>query len=223
MLDAAREAIAKGELGKEELKVTLHHFMMASFDTSSVALFCGIYCLARYPEIQEKLYQEIISVVPDDDTQITVEHLANMTYLDMVVSETLRLFPAGPMVARKATEDFKLSNGVLVPKGTNFALSFFHMHRNENIWGPDYAKYNPENFSEENMKNRDPNAFMPFAKGPRGCTGGKVSYWVLKIFLANTIRKHRFTTDFEFEKLKFEFGIVLRLVEYPSVSIKLRQ
>lgn len=182
MLDASRKSVLRGDIGEGEIKVTLHHFLMASYDTTAGLLFCAIYCLAYHQDIQEKVLEEIVTVL-DESSEISFENLSDLVYMDMVISESLRLFPSGPFVARKSTEDFKLSNGVTVPSGTNFVCSFFHMHRNKKIWGPNASKFNPENFSQENVENRDPNAFMPFAKGPRACLGGKNTYWTMKVFL----------------------------------------
>lgn len=176
----------KNVVGEDEIKGTLNHFIIASFDTTAGVLFCAMYCLAYHQEVQEKVYQEIMSVI-DEGLDLNLEVLSECTYLQMVINETLRLFPPGAFVSRKASEEFTLSNGVTVPKDTNVSISIFHTHRNEKFWGQDSGKFNPENFSQENVMNRDPRAFVPFSKGLKSCPGLKNSYWVLKVSISNLL------------------------------------
>lgn len=74
--------------------------------TSSVSFL--IYNLAKYPDVQEKVRQEINENI-DPDKELTVRVLNELKYTDMVIRETLRLFPAAPAVARITPEDIKIS------------------------------------------------------------------------------------------------------------------
>lgn len=74
--------------------------------TSSISFL--IYNLAKYPEIQEKVYQEIKENI-DTDKELTVRALTELKYTDKVIRESLRLFPAAPVVARVTPEDITIS------------------------------------------------------------------------------------------------------------------
>ncbi|KAI8116290.1 putative cytochrome P450 318a1 [Lucilia cuprina] len=111
----------------------------------------------------------------DCDVKVTIEHLLNMPYLDMIINESLRLLTTVPMNLRNASADFQLnviqrdkctcalSNNnkntstrcscrhVVVPKDTMIALDIFNMQRNEKYWGANALKFYPENFSKKHQ------------------------------------------------------------------------
>lgn len=62
-----------------------------------------------HPEVQDKLYEEINEVFPDDEFEVTLDDIPNLTYTDMVMKETLRIFPVVPFIAREVTADMNLS------------------------------------------------------------------------------------------------------------------
>ena len=86
-------------------------------------LFC-LYCLAIDPRIQEKVYQEIVSVMGCDDpgTPVQAEHINKLTYLKAFVKETFRLWPNGTEISRFIEKDMKLS-GHVIPAGTHVDLN----------------------------------------------------------------------------------------------------
>lgn len=106
--------------------------------------------LSMHSDVQEKLFQEIHSIWPEKDIHVTYEHLKDVPYLDMVMSETLRLMPSIPIVGRQA---------------------IFSLHRAETWWGPKAHLFNPENFLPETIAKRNPYVYMPFSKGARNCIG----------------------------------------------------
>lgn len=77
--------------------------------TTSGITFC-LYNIAKYPEVQEKCIKEIREVFGDDKTApTTLSNLNDLHYLDLVVKESLRLYPSVPFIGRKALEDIELS------------------------------------------------------------------------------------------------------------------
>lgn len=70
-------------------------FLIAGHETSSATLSLTCYHLATHPEIQDKVQQEIDSLWSDEEQMPAYDTVNELTYLDMVISETLRLYPPG--------------------------------------------------------------------------------------------------------------------------------
>lgn len=150
--------------------------------------------LALYPEIQEKLFQEIRSVLPGQNDDVTKEDINNMPYLDAFLKEAFRFFPVVPVVTRLLKKDIEIgvcvsvcvpiasydvtvmsffffTDNISIPAGTEVLMDIWHMHRNKNNWKFDANKFNPENFFPENALPRSTYAYIPFSAGPRVCIG----------------------------------------------------
>lgn len=124
--------------------------------------------------------------VNDCDVRITMEHLLNMPYLDMIINESLRLLTTVPMNLRNVSADFQLNviqrdkstcccttnsnsnnkntycgcsqrRSVVVPKDTMIALDTFNMQRNEMYWGENALKFYPEHFAKKHLQQKQQN------------------------------------------------------------------
>ncbi|XP_029172835.1 cytochrome P450 6k1-like [Nylanderia fulva] len=130
-----------------------------------------LYELAMQPEIQNKLRKEILDALNKANDSITYDMVMSLPYLDLVVSETLRLYPTLPFLECITTETYKMPNSDLVlEKGTPIYISMLGMHYDSEYF-PNPKKYNPERFSEENKRNISSGAYFPFGEGPRQCIG----------------------------------------------------
>lgn len=172
--------VQKNELNWKEVEAESNVMIFGAFETTASVLYSVLMCLSFYTEYQEKVYEEILSVVPDDG-DITFEHIKELTFMEMVINETLRLLPAVPLVGRRVAEDMHLNKDLLIPKSTQIVISIFHIHRNEKYWGESACVFNPDNFLPENVSSRNPFAFLPFTKGLRNCIGRQYAYFSLKV------------------------------------------
>ena len=121
--------------------------------------------LAMHQDVQQKLFNEIDSICgAEKDLTFDNDFLQKFTYLDLIVKETIRLFPAGPIVARETSEEIEIC-GYKIPKKTIMVMSIFAMQRDQKYWGDDAHLYRPERF--ENLEN--PQAYLPFT-GEGLCT-----------------------------------------------------
>lgn len=108
-------------------------FFFAGFDTTSNLLQSITFHLSKNQDVQDKLYQEISEVVATlDNKPVTYETLLKMKYLDMVVSEGLRIQPPAPQIDRQCTKDYQLDLGngksISVKKGDILLLPFYSLH-----------------------------------------------------------------------------------------------
>ncbi|XP_034117914.2 probable cytochrome P450 313a4 [Drosophila albomicans] len=197
--------------------------VFAAFETTALTITYTLMHLAMFPEYQERVFEEIKSVFPNTgDFEVAYEDLQNLEYLGMVINESLRLMPALPLSLRKVTEDVKLSNGVVLPKGLQFCIGIFHMHRNKDIWGPEADMFNPDNCLPRSLQDKHPYAFIPFLKGKRNCIGWRYALISMKITLIKILRNYKLTTKFRFEDLEFVDSITLKLKKLPGLQLDRR-
>ena len=115
-----------------------------------------------------------------------------MDYLDMCISETLRMFPPGPRVDRVANEDYKYKD-LNIPKGTPICISIYAIHHDPEIY-PEPEKFKPERFSEEGKKSRDNESYLGFGIGPRNCVAMRFALLEIKLLIAKILSRYQFET-----------------------------
>ncbi len=147
-------------------------FFIAGFDTSSTLLSFMAYELCVNPDIQQRLYEEIEETHRSlNGKTLTYDVVQNMKYLDMVVSETLRLWPPAPNTDRECVKDYNHDDGqckFTIEKGAVLLIPIIGLHLDEKYWD-NPTKFNPERFSDDNKKNITPGTYLPFGVGPRNC------------------------------------------------------
>nr|XP_042125918.1 cytochrome P450 3A4-like isoform X1 [Peromyscus maniculatus bairdii] len=160
-------------------------FILAGYETTSTTLSFITYLLAIYPNVQKKLQHEIDAVLPNK-APATYEALVKMEYLDMVVNESMRLYPVATRVNRLSKKDVEI-NGVLIPKGTVVVIPIFVLHRDPKYW-PDPEEFHPERFSKENKDRINPYTYLPFGHGPRNCIGMRFAFINMKLAIVKILQ-----------------------------------
>lgn len=115
-----------------------------------------------------------------------------MSYMSMVIDETLRMFPAAIKLDRIASEDFEFE-GMKIEKDQMVVVPLWALHYDPDLY-PEPDVFDPERFNEENKQKRDSNAYLPFGNGPRNCLGMRFALLEIKLSLANILNKFRFET-----------------------------
>lgn len=162
--------------------------LMAGFETTAMTISFAHYLLATHPEEQEKVYQEMKEVLPNVQHP-DIEELDKLKRLDMVIRETLRLYPAVPMmVSRVGTKDMTVL-GQFIPAGVNVMAPSWHVQRDPDLW-PEPSKFIPDRFLEE-QPDRHPVSYMPFGLGPKMCLGKRLALLELKVSLFKVLTNYR--------------------------------
>jgi len=175
-----------------EVRSQLLNVFLPAHEAAGVALTNIFFNLARAPFVYQKLRQEILTAEAHD-TCWTFERLKSLRYLQYVINETFRLNPAIGTNTRMALRDTILPTGggssgfgtspIFVRKGDTITVSFYALHRRQDLFGEDADKFRPERW--ETL--RPPHwAYLTFGGGPRVCPGQnlaltEVAYTVVKI------------------------------------------
>uniref|UniRef100_A0A8C9F918 Uncharacterized protein n=1 Tax=Pavo cristatus TaxID=9049 RepID=A0A8C9F918_PAVCR len=176
-------------LSDEEILAQALIFVFAGYETTSSTLSYISYHLATHPDVQKRLQDEVDANLPNKAAP-TYDAVMQMEYLDMVVNESLRLYPAGGRIDRicKKTVEF---NGVTIPKGMVVMIPVYVLHHDPVYW-PKPEEFRPERFSKENRENIDPYTYLPFGAGPRNCIGMRFALLVIKVAVVVLLQNFSF-------------------------------
>ncbi|NWR75620.1 CP3AT protein, partial [Centropus unirufus] len=178
-------------LSNEEILAQALIFVFAGYETTSSTLSYLSYNLATHPDVQQKLQDEIDANLANKATP-TYNAIMQMEYLDMVVNESLRLFPPGGRIERVCKKTVEI-NGVTIPKGMTVIIPAYVLHRDPGCW-PEPEEFRPERFSKENKETIDPYTFLPFGAGPRNCIGMRFALLVMKVAVVVLLQNFSFRT-----------------------------
>ncbi|XP_032897020.1 cytochrome P450 3A8-like [Amblyraja radiata] len=160
-------------------------FIFAGYETTSNTLSYVAYSLAVHPDVQKKLQQEIDEAFPNKAPP-TYDGVMYLEYLEMVICETLRLYPPAPRLERICKKDVKL-NGVTIPKDTVVVIPAYALHRDPKYW-PEPEEFRPERFSKEARETLNPAVYLPFGMGPRNCIGMRFAQLMMKMALVSLLQ-----------------------------------
>jgi cytochrome P450 family 6 len=188
MLLGLKEFFTPMELAAESMLV-----FGAGFETSSTLMTFTLYALATNLDIQNKLRDELTAGIEENDGKLTYEMLFGFKYLDMVINESLRMYPPIADNVRKAAGDYQIAGTKLViPKDTLISINTISL-QNDPQYYPEPEKFIPERFSDENVKNIKPFTFIPFGEGNRQCLGMRFGLMQSKMGIAKLITNFTFS------------------------------
>ena len=166
------------------LRNQVMQLLVAGRDTTAATLTWSLILLEAHPHIFSRLRKALLEVFGSESkpiASITFENLRSCIYLQWVISEVVRLYPTGPLNARKASIDTILPIGggpdgkapIAVKAGTTVAYNTYLMHRWEDLWGPDSWEFRPERWDGKKAGWE----YIPFHGGPQTCLGRKSSFF----------------------------------------------
>lgn len=183
-----------GKVGKKVTQQMTNHdiaaqalfFFFSGYDSVSDLMCFMAYELAINPDIQNRLRDEIHSTLDECKGDLTYEALLSMKYMDMVVSETLRKWPAVIALDRICTKDFTIQpvnsgeKPVTIERGTVVWFPNLAMQRDPKYY-PDPDRFDPERFNDENKQKVNPYVYNAFGIGRRLCIGTRYALMETKI------------------------------------------
>jgi cytochrome P450 len=171
-----------GGMTDRQLRDEVVTLLLAGHETTSNALTWTWYLLSQNPEIEARWREELRSVLGGRPP--TFEDLPALKYTEMVMAESMRLFPPAWGIGRRALRDVELG-GFRIPAGSILALAPYVLHRDERFW-PDPLRFQPERFTAEARAARPKFAYFPFGGGARSCIGEPFA-WMEGVLLLATV------------------------------------
>ncbi|XP_043483753.1 cytochrome P450 6k1-like [Leptopilina heterotoma] len=170
-------------------------FFTGGFETSSTTMSFTLYELAVNTKVQNKLRLEIEEALKASGGKITYDMVMTLPYLDMVISETLRLYPILPFLDRVAIQDYKIpETNLVIEKGTPVIVPMVGLHQDPQYF-PHPQIYDPERFSEQNRKSLMPCVYIPFGEGPHICIGQRLGLLQSKLGIIHIISKYELSIN----------------------------
>jgi cytochrome P450 len=163
----------------------------AGHETTAKALTWTLYLLARAPDWQNRIHEEIRSVAGDGP--IDAASIERLVVTQRVLKEAMRLYPPAPVIARQSTEALVIG-GRPVPAGSQIVIPIFAIHRHRKLWD-DPDRFDPDRFLHSAEAGRPRMQYMPFGGGPRVCIGAAFAMIEATALLATFVRAARFDWD----------------------------
>jgi cytochrome P450 len=160
---------------------------VAGHETTANAMSWTWYLLTQHPEVEAKLHAELDTVLGGRPP--TLADLEHLKYTEMVIKESMRLYPPAWGVGREAIEDLQIG-GYDAPKGTVIFANIYFTHRDPRWWDEPEA-FRPERFSPENEPKIPKYAYIPFGGGPRICVGNAFATMETRLLLATIASRFR--------------------------------
>jgi cytochrome P450 len=174
-------------LSDQDIRDQVLLLIYAGHDTATCSLTWGLDVLARHPLIARTLAEEIRM---HNASPISMNSLREMPYLDMVLSEVLRLYPPVWIGMRGVTQDFEF-DGRVIPAGSRVMYSPGASHRLPQYF-EEPLMFDPLRFSSERKGSIVPNSYVPFGGGARLCIGMPFAIAELKVLLIGLLARFRF-------------------------------
>ncbi len=152
----------------QQLRDEVVTLMMAGHETVANNLLWTWYLLYQNPSVEAKLVAEWQTVLGGRTP--TLADLPSLRYTDMVLAESMRLYPPAWTLARRVLKDDKLPSGLVLPAGAETIMVQYICHRNPKYF-PDPDRFDPERFNPEAKTDRPAYSYFAFGGGPRYCIG----------------------------------------------------
>jgi cytochrome P450 len=182
----------------DEVVDHMNFLMMAAHDTITSSATSLIWLLAKHPEWQEKLRQEVLAVTGGLDADgrprdLAYDDLGKLELTEMAFKEALRMVPPVPSMPRRALKSFEFG-GYRIPAGAHVGINTHYVHHDPEIWDDPYT-FDPLRFTPDKVKARHKYAWVPFGGGAHMCLGLHFAYMQVKILMAQLLPRYEIALE----------------------------
>lgn len=185
----ARDEADQSQMTDQQLRDEAMTLFLAGHETTALSLAWTWYLLALHPDVETKLRSEFHTVL--GGRAPTVADLPQLRYLEMIVLESMRVYPPVYVIGREAIEACEV-RGYHVPVGTTLLMSQWVVHRDPTYF-PQPEEFRPERWADGLAQRLPKYAYFPFGGGPRICIGNTFAMMEIMLVLATIARRFRFT------------------------------
>jgi cytochrome P450 len=188
----------KYKLSKAQVFDQVMSFLIAGHETTAITMGWLFFLLAKNPHYQDVLIKEFEKNNYEFNSSSS---LSEYPFLEAVISETMRLYPAGWIIARNSLSDNSVG-GLKVKSGRVVAVCPYVAHRDSRWWSQ-ADKFWPERFLDKVfISNLPKGAYVPFSMGKRNCIGARFSQIEIMVFTIDFFKKFKVTTKQDFVGVK---------------------
>jgi len=185
LLEARDEA--GGAMPDQQLRDEVMTLLLTGHETTAVSLSWTWYLLGRHPEVEQRLWSELRSVLGGRSP--ATEDLARLVYTERVVKEAMRLYPPVWAIVRSAVAECEIG-GYRVPAGATVMMSPWVMHRDPRYYA-EPERFDPDRWLDDRGKAVPKFAYFPFGGGPRNCIGASFAMMEAVLVLATVAQRVR--------------------------------
>ncbi|NHF58373.1 cytochrome P450 [Flavobacteriaceae bacterium TP-CH-4] len=164
----------------------------AGHETTANALSFALFLLAKHPNTQERLFQEVGGVDFKDDDLMRL--MGQLPYTKQCIEEAMRLYPPVYVIDRVSLAEDTI-NGHTFKRRTVWLMSMFELHRHTKFW-ENPTEFIPERFDPKNKKDFS-DYYFPFGAGPRMCIGNNFAMYEMMMVVATLIKKFRLSSSLD--------------------------
>jgi cytochrome P450 len=174
------------KITKKEVRDALVSLIAAGHETTTNTLIWTVYLLSEHPAVFEKVRTELRTVLGGRNPELS--DLSQLTYLDQVIKESMRLYPSGWVQGRCAVDGFEL-DGYRFPAGTLLMFNQWVLHRHPDLW-EDADTFRPERWDPVHGQKAPQWAYFPYGGGSRMCLGKPLAQLELFLVLPMILQRY---------------------------------
>lgn len=205
------EHLLNSNLDDQSICDEIDNLIFAGYDSTATTLSFILFQLALDDECQEKVFAEVSNTKCD---------YHDMKYLDCVIKEGMRLYPAVPKLHRTLTKSIICGN-LQFAKGTEISINVIDIQRDPKYF-PEPEKFLPDRFNAVDREDLNRYAYVPFSFGARSCLGKKFALLEMKIVLSKIVKSFKIIPVKQEKDIKFKTGFLLRSLEDFNVKFEKR-
>jgi len=171
-----------GSMTDAQLRDEAMTLFVAGHETTANALTWTWYLLSQHPDVEAKLHDELDEVLAGAIP--AADDVAKLRYTEMVLAESMRLYPPAWTMGRRALSDYQVG-GFVIPANSIVLMSPWVMHHDARYF-PDPFRFDPERWTSIERESRPKFSYFPFGGGPRVCIGEQFA-WMEGVLLIATI------------------------------------